>query len=63
MKIENLTGQTFGLLTVIEQALNVIHRNTFWTCHCTCGNVVHVSATNLRRGYTTSCGCDQKSAA
>ena len=56
---EDLTGKTFGLLTVIEQAHNVIHRNAFWKCACACGSLVYVSATNLRRGYTTSCGCDQ----
>ena len=30
METENLNGKTFGLLTVLERALNVIHRNAFW---------------------------------
>lgn len=58
---QDLTGKVFGLLTVIEKANNIIHRNAFWTCKCTCGNTVHVSGTNLRQGYTTDCGCAQES--
>ena len=58
-KIEDLSGKTFGLLQVIEQAHNVIHRNAFWKCRCSCGSEVYVSGTNLRQGYTTNCGCDK----
>lgn len=58
-KPENLTGRVFGLLTVIGKAENIRHRNAFWECRCACGNVIYVSGTNLRRGYTTNCGCDQ----
>jgi membrane protein implicated in regulation of membrane protease activity len=54
----DLSGRTFGLLHVVEEADNVKHRNTFWTCQCDCGNQVYVSGTNLRLGYTTSCGCN-----
>ena len=57
---ENLTGRVFGLLTVKEQAMNIRHRNAFWECHCACGETIYVSGTNLRRGYTTSCGCAQE---
>lgn len=57
-KPEDLTGKTFGNLTVIQQADDIIHRNAFWCCECACGQVVYVSGTNLRRGYTTQCrGC------
>lgn len=56
---DDLTGKTFGLLTVVEKAENIKHRNAFWKCTCDCGNEVYVSGTNLRRGYTTHCGCDQ----
>lgn len=56
---QDLTGKVFGLLTVIERANNIIHRNAFWRCRCQCGNIVFVSGTNLRQSYTTDCGCDQ----
>jgi hypothetical protein len=60
-KNEDLSGKTFGLLQVISEAdITIIHRNTFWKCRCTCGNIAYVSTTNLHMGYTTSCGCDQK---
>ena len=59
-KLADLSGQTFGLLYVIEKATNVRHRNVFWTCACTCGSVIYVSGTNLRQCYTTSFGCDQE---
>lgn len=58
--VEDLTGKEFGLLTVIERAWDVIHRNAFWRCRCTCGNVVSVSGTNLRQGHTTQCGTCSK---
>lgn len=59
-KIEDLTGKTFGLLTVIGPAdITIIHRNAFWKCRCDCGAIAYVSTTNLHMGYTTSCGCDQ----
>lgn len=59
LKRENdLTGKTFGHLTVIQYADDIIHRNAFWVCECKCGQVVYVSGTNLRMGYTTRCrGC------
>lgn len=57
----DLTGKTFGLLTVISEAnITIIHRNKFWLCRCDCGAIAYVSTTNLHMGYTTSCGCDQK---
>lgn len=56
---QDLTGKVFGLLRVVEQAHNIIHRNAFWRCICACDKVVYVSGTNLRQGYTTDCGCDQ----
>ena len=52
----DLTGQRFGMLTVIEKAPN-IGRDTAWRCRCDCGNERVVRTANLRKGRTTSCGC------
>ena len=57
----DLTGKTFGRLTVIKEGdrkiqPNVKKRRT-WLCHCQCGKEVVVIQNNLTRGMTHSCGC------
>ena len=48
---QNLVGQKFGMLTVIERANDVGDR-VGWRCRCDCGNVVVVRDNNLKQGYT-----------
>lgn len=55
LRLEDLTGQRFGRLTVIERAPS--NTQTRWKCRCDCGNEVSVLANNLKRGHTISCGC------
>ena len=55
-KFNNLTGQKFGRLTVVERAENR-YRQTIWRCLCDCGKTVEVQGKHLKDGYTTSCGC------
>lgn len=55
-KTENLIGQKFNLLTVIEQAENKNGRS-YWKCLCDCGNTTTVSISNLKNGSVKSCGC------
>lgn len=57
MKRKDLTGQTFGRLTVVEYAGHAKNGNAQWLCQCTCGNTAVVDGYRLRRGTTTSCGC------
>lgn len=61
MKRLNLTGQKFGLLTVLEPDETHIAPNgrkkTMWKCQCECGNITSVQTSNLTNGHTTSCGC------
>ena len=54
-KFEDLTGMTFGRLTVIERAPN-IGKDTAWRCKCSCGNECIVRSDVLKRGQPT-CGC------
>lgn len=54
MKID-LTGQRFGMLTVIEKAGS--NNGVIWLCQCDCGNMCTVRADNLKSGRTESCGC------
>ena len=55
-RLIDLTGQRFGMLTVLRRAES---RNgkVCWTCRCDCGKMVDVAANNLRSGHTVSCGC------
>jgi transcriptional regulator with XRE-family HTH domain len=57
----NLTGQTFGWLTVTgPAAAPKTSRQRTWACVCRCGNKTDVLAGNLRSGRTASCGCWRK---
>lgn len=52
-----LTGQTFGDLTVLERSGTQHNRGILWKCQCSCGNICEVPGTYLVRGHKTHCGC------
>lgn len=52
-----LEGQRFGRLTVIEPAEKIKGRQWQYRVVCDCGTERIIFGTNLRSGYTTSCGC------
>lgn len=62
---EDLTGQTFGRLTVLEEVpkgdefYNQFKKTTsgYWKCQCGCGNITYASNPMLKRGLKISCGC------
>lgn len=59
-KVVDMTGQTFGRLTVIERAQRPaynVDQCAWWRCRCECGTLCDVSAKSLRMGWTRSCGC------
>lgn len=59
-KLIDLKGKKFGKLSVIEQTdrpLQVRNKRPYWLCKCDCGKTKVVLGLNLRKGYTTSCGC------
>jgi len=53
----NLTGQTFGLLTVVRR---IDGRPVRWECRCRCGGVSTPSTQNLTKGNSRSCGCRKR---
>lgn len=57
----DLTGQRFGMLTVIERAPHIVtkigRKYTAWRCKCDCGNEKVVQQVFLLHG-ARSCGCD-----
>jgi hypothetical protein len=65
---QDLTGQTFGSLRVIELR-SVQSRHGYWLCECLrpsgprggkCGQRKIVRDTKLRGGYIVSCGCARR---
>lgn len=58
-KVEDLTGQKFGMLTVISRVENK-NKQLRYLCKCDCGNEKIFYSTNLKRGLSTSCGCFRK---
>mgnify|MGYP003484632868 CR=1 FL=1 len=49
-----MIGKRFGKLTVLSEGTE----QGFWNCKCDCGKLVaNADGKNLRRGFTTSCGC------
>lgn len=59
MPMRDLTGETFGTLTVIELAARGTRKapNAVWRCRCECGSVRELQGNQLTGGYTRSCGC------
>ena len=56
-KLIDLTGQTFGLLTVIGREGIDTTGKTTWKSQCACGGVSIATGLNLKKGITKSCGC------
>jgi hypothetical protein len=56
-RLIDLSGKRFGRLTVIERGADYKPRIPQWRCKCDCGNEKLINGSNLRLGYTTSCGC------
>jgi len=54
---KDLTGMTFGRLTVIERAKNANDGHARWLCRCSCGNLCIVLGKHLISGKIQSCGC------
>lgn len=54
-QLEDLTGEIFGRLTVLDYA-----GNYKWNCKCSCGVQKAVRGGDLRSGRTKSCGCLRK---
>lgn len=56
MKLTDLTGKTYGHLTVVKES----HRKNgrrYWECLCDCGKAHTVATASLTSGNTKSCGC------
>lgn len=57
--VDDLTGQVFDQLTVIERDYSRPSNGNgaFWKCKCSCGNYITVLGKNLKHHERHSCGC------
>lgn len=53
----DLTGQIFGMLTVLHKDHTSEDGKAKWVCRCECGQLITVLSESLRNGSTKSCGC------
>ena len=60
MRMADLTGQKFGLLTAVRRVSITARGAGIWLCECGCGGEREVSITTLRSGKTWCCGCERK---
>lgn len=63
MPKKDLSGQRFGMLTVIEDTGKIQDRYVLWHCKCDCGEECFVNTKQLKRGTVTNCGCIPKTTA
>lgn len=56
---ENLIGQHFGKLIVIEEAPRTSKSHPRWRCLCECGNIKDIQANHLKEGSIINCGCER----
>ena len=57
---EDLTGKTFGRLTVLSMVKGYHKKYTGCLCECLCGNQKIVRSDLMKNGDTKSCGCLQR---
>lgn len=55
-----LSGKRFTRLVAVSRTERRRRGLVVWECVCDCGEIVHVTSTNLNLGLTRSCGCYQK---
>ena len=55
----DLTGNVFGMLTVVGECGKTRAGDIIWLCKCECGGEVKKKATYLSAGLATHCGCQK----
>lgn len=55
--MNDIIGEKFGKLTVIEKSYKGKNGKYFYKCLCDCGGIKYVYKTHLKKGLVKSCGC------
>ena len=59
-RVIDLSGKTFGKLTVLYE-LDTHHKyGRAWMCECVCGNTHKTYTSRLKAGSVKSCGCSRR---
>lgn len=59
---EDISERKFGNLTALfPTEKRASNSGIIWHCKCDCGNFIDVPVNSLKRGHTTSCGCNKRS--
>lgn len=53
----DITGKTYGNLTVIKRDGSDKNNYAIWACRCFCGNLTKSTSGELKSGRKKSCGC------
>ena len=61
INLKDLTGQRFGLLTVLQLSYVNEDRRAVWKCKCDCGNIIEATSHSLLSEKILSCGCIRQS--
>lgn len=59
-KLNDLKGQKFGRLTVLDRDLSKTKHDAWWFCQCDCGKIISTMGARLKNNSCKSCGCLQK---
>lgn len=61
MERKDYTGQRFGNLVIVEMLYNYNNKGkTYARCRCDCGTEKIIYMSNIKRGFSKSCGCIEK---
>lgn len=63
MRTNDLVGQRFGRLTVLERTDEKKAGYYVWRCRCDCGGEILADTRRLKRGTISDCGCVEKKTA
>ena len=56
-ELRDITGETFGRLTVLERMDEAQQYGSRWLCRCSCGGIKTTTYSKLVSGHVKSCGC------
>lgn len=61
-KLIDLTGLSFGRLTVLSKAHTNQNKHVCWNVRCSCGTELIAVGNSMKSGNTKSCGCQKSDA-